>query len=105
MVWHLDYCCIFIVRCQYFIGFHDLKVKNTVPIQWNLSTTERPKIFCRVLLQYRGFPVSEVKNALVTPVGTKIFALIMEVFFNSEGLLREVPLYMVEEIRSLQHHS
>ena len=27
-----------------------------------------------------GFPFSEVKNLLVTPAGTKIFALITEVF-------------------------
>ena len=33
------------------------------------------------LLQYRGFPLSEVKNVLVTPFGTKSFVLITEVFF------------------------
>ena len=35
---------------------------------------------------------------LVTPVGTKNFVLIMEVFYcvlNSEGLLREVPPYVM----------
>ena len=39
-----------------------------------------PDIFGYFLLQYRGFPLSEVKNVLVTPFGTKIFVLIMEVF-------------------------
>ena len=53
-----------------------------------------PAIFGRFLLQYRGFPLSEVKNVLVTPFGTKIFALIMEVFsIEFLGLFREVPLY------------
>ena len=33
-----------------------------------------------LLVQYRGFPLSKVKNVLVTPVGTKITVLIMEVF-------------------------
>ena len=32
------------------------------------------------LLQYRGFPLSEAKNVLVTPVGTKIFVPLMETF-------------------------
>ena len=51
-------------------------------IQWNLSITDTlgPDIFWHFLLQYKGFPLSEVKNVLVTPVGTKIFILIMEVF-------------------------
>ena len=31
------------------------------------------------LLQYRGFPLSEVNNVLVTPVRTKIFVLVMAV--------------------------
>ena len=35
-------------------------------------------IFCCNIA--RGFPLSEVKNVLVTPVGTKIIVLIMEVF-------------------------
>ena len=39
-----------------------------------------PDIFGNILLQYSGFPLSEVNNALVTSVGTKIFVLIMEVF-------------------------
>ena len=37
----------------------------------------RISIFCHFLLQYRGFSLSEVKNVLVIPVGTKIFVLIM----------------------------
>ena len=51
-------------------------------IQWNLFITDTlgPDIFGHFLLQYRGFSLSEVKNVLVTPVGTKIFVLIMEVF-------------------------
>ena len=57
-------------------------------IQWNLSITDtlRPDNF---LLQYRGFPLSEVKNVLVTSVGTKIFVLIMEVF-SIESLIWRV---------------
>ena len=42
-----------------------------------------PDIFGHLLLQYRGFPLSEVKNVLKTPVGTKTFVLIMEVFLLS----------------------
>ena len=60
-------------------------------IQWNLSIANNlgPDIFGDFLLQHRGFPLSEVKNVLVTPVGTKIFVLIMEVFFI-ESLIRRV---------------
>ena len=39
-----------------------------------------PDIFGYFLLQYRGFLLSKLKNVLVTPVRTKIFVLIMEVF-------------------------
>ena len=39
-----------------------------------------PDIFSQFLLQYKGYPFSEVKNVSVTPVGTKIFVLIMEAF-------------------------
>ena len=39
-----------------------------------------PDIFGHFLLQYRGFPLSEGKNVLMTPVGTKFFVLILEVF-------------------------
>ena len=51
-------------------------------LQWNLSTMDilGPRMFGHFLLQYRGFPHSEVKNVLTRPVGTKIFVLIMEVF-------------------------
>jgi len=52
--------------------------------------------FCNFLQQYRSFPLSEVKNVLVTPVEAKIFVLIMGFFYcvlNSEGLLRKVPIY------------
>ena len=49
------------------------------------------------LLQQRSSSF-KFKNVLVTPVGTKLFILIMEVFsyrvLNSEGLLREVPLHI-----------
>ena len=48
-----------------------------------------PDIFGYFLLQYRGFPLSEVKNVLVTSVGTKIFVLIMEVF-SIDSLIRRV---------------
>ena len=60
-------------------------------IQWNLSITDtlEPSIFGQFLLQYRGLALSEVKNVLVTPVGTKIFVLIMEVF-SIESLIWRV---------------
>ena len=56
-----------------------------------------PDIFVHFLLQYRDFPLSEVKSELLTLVGTKIFVpMYIRGFFycvlNSEGLLREVPL-------------
>ena len=62
-----------------------------VCIQWNLSVTDTfgPDIFGHCLLQYRGLPLSEVKNVLVTPVETKIFVLIMEVF-STVSLIRRV---------------
>ena len=61
---------------------------TTITIQWNLSITDTlgPGQF---LLQYRGFPLSEVKNVLVTPFGIKIFVLIIEVF-SIETLIRRV---------------
>ena len=46
-----------------------------------------PDIFGHFLLQYIGFPRSEVKNVLMTPFGTKIFVLTMEVF-SIESLIR-----------------
>ena len=57
-------------------------------IQWNLSITDTlgPDIFDHFLLQFRDFPLSEVKNVLATPFGTKIFVLIMEVF-SMESLI------------------
>ena len=51
------------------------------------------QIFWPLLLQYRGFPLSEVKNVLGTPIGTKIFILIVEVL-SIVSLIRRVPLYM-----------
>ena len=67
---------------------------GSLPIQWNLSITDilTPDIFGH-LLQYRGFPLLEVENVLVTPVGTKTIVLIMEVFSFIHRVLREVPLY------------
>ena len=49
-------------------------------IQWNLSITDTlgPDIFGYFLLQYRGFPLLEIKILSVTYVGAKFFALIME---------------------------
>ena len=60
-------------------------------IQWNLPITDTLglDIFGHFLLQYRDFALSEVKNVLVTPFGTKIFVLIMEVF-SIESLIRTV---------------
>ena len=55
---------------------------HTLYVQLNLSDTDTlgADILSHFLLQYRGFPLSDVKNVLVTSVGTKIFVLIMEVF-------------------------
>ena len=54
-------------------------------VQWSLSVTDTlgPDIFGHFLLQYRGFPLSEGKNVLVTPVMTKIFVLNKEMIFLS----------------------
>ena len=45
---------------------------NKESIQWNLSVTDTlgSDIFGHFLLQYRGFLLSEIKNALMTSVGT-----------------------------------
>ena len=53
-------------------------------IQWNLSIYNGhfgTRYFWPFLLQYRGLPLSGVKNALVTPVGTKILSLLYRGFF------------------------
>ena len=47
------------------------------------------RYFWSFLLQYRGSPLSEVKNILMTSVGAKIYALIMEVF-SIESLIWRV---------------
>jgi len=80
-------------------GVHTYQANRSYPwselgklvIQWKFSITDTsiPDIFGYFLLQYRGFPLSEVKNALMTSVGTKIFVLIMEVF-SIESLIRRV---------------
>ena len=57
----------------------------------SITDTLGPDIFGQFVLQYRGFPLSEVKNILVTTVGTKIFILIMEVF-SIVSLIRRVCL-------------
>ena len=48
--------------------------------------------FWQLLLQCRSFPLSEVKNVLVGP---KFLPLLCYYFLNSEGLLREIPLYCI----------
>ena len=79
------------LRCKYKNHFDSLVLLRYVitqwwreisKLQWNLSITDIlvPGIFGHNLLQYRGFPLSEVKNVLTRPVGTKIFVLIMDVF-------------------------
>ena len=60
------------------LQFDDIAISNsTSPLQWNLSITDTlgPDIFGHFLLQYRGFPLSEIKNVLVIPVRTKILSL------------------------------
>ena len=60
----------------YYIGRH---------VRWNLSITDTlgPDIFGHFLLQYRGFPLSEVKNVLVIPVGPKFLFLLWRFFLLS----------------------
>ena len=60
-------------------------------VYWNLSIADTlgPGIFGHFLVQYRSFPLSVVKNVLVTPFGTKMFVLIMEVF-SIESLIWRV---------------
>ena len=73
------------------LNFILLDLTHDVKLQWNLSITDTlgPDIFGHFLLQYRGFPLSEVKNVLVAPFETKIFVLIMEIF-SIESLIRRV---------------
>ena len=82
-------------RCgnTYKIG-KDALIGMCICIQWNLSALDilGPDIF-------GSFPLSEVKNVMVTPVGTKNFCPYYRGFFycvlNSGGLLREIPLYVL----------
>ena len=53
-----------------------------------ITDTLGPDIFGPFLLQYRCFPLSEVKNVLVALFGTKVFVLIMEVFSIVSSILR-----------------
>ena len=55
-----------------------------------MTDTLRPDIFEHFLLQYRGFTHLEIKNILVTSVGTKSFVLIM--VFPLVSLIRNVCL-------------
>ena len=68
--------------------YENLSCHVQIVLQWNLSIMDTlgPDIFDHFLLQYRGFPLSEVKNVLVTPVGTKIFVLIIKVL-SMESLI------------------
>ena len=61
--------------------------KNTVEPLYNEHCGT--SYFWLLLLQYRGFPLSEVKNVLVTPVVTTIFVLIME-GFSTVSLIQRV---------------
>ena len=59
--------------------------------------TLRPDICSHFLLQYRGFPLSEIKNVLVTLLGPNFLSYYRGFFYCVlclAGLLREVPLYM-----------
>ena len=67
---------------------------NLFAMQWNCSIANilGPDIFGIFLLQYRGFPLSEVKNELVTRVGTKFLSGGFFIVSLIRSLLREVPL-------------
>ena len=88
---------ISVLLLKFCLTLTNLTIVYIKEIQWNLSITDTLglDIFGHFLLQYWG---NEVENVLVTPFRTKIFVLMMEVFpivhvLNSEGLLREIPLY------------
>ena len=70
------YVCMFVCVCVYVCMLYVLP--HSVEPLYNGHF--RTRDFCTLLLQYRGFPLSEVKNVSVTPVGTKMFVLIMGVF-------------------------
>ena len=62
-------------RCLFYLEFQN--TYNTMEPFYSRHFGTR--YFRPFLLQYRGFPLSEIENVLVTPFGTNI-VLIMEVF-------------------------
>ena len=68
-----------VLSAEILTNYLSVNYRKILAIQSNLSITDTlgPGHF---LLQYRGLSLSEVKNVSVTPVGAKIFVLIMEVF-------------------------
>ena len=71
------------LRMQILLSIHTVE-----PLYYGHCGT---KYFWPLFAQYRGFPLSEVKNVLVTPVGTKIFVLInITEAFSIESLIWRV---------------
>ena len=92
------YPCYSMLIPDMLLMYENLCCYAQIVLQWNLSIMDilGPDIFDHFLLQYmyRGFPLSEVKNVLVTPVETNPYykGFIYGVL-NLEGILREVPLH------------
>ena len=67
-------------------------------LQWNLSILG-PDISGNFLLQYRGFPLSEVKKCIGDMCWKQNFCPhygdFLYCVLNSKSLLREVPLYFI----------
>ena len=80
---------------------------HTVELFYN--DTLGPDIFGHFLSQYRGFSLSEVKKCIGDTCWHQNFCFYHGGFFycvlNSEGLLREVPLYTIKIVTDLYHMS
>ena len=63
-----------------------------IQIQWNFSTTNTLRLdsFGHFLLQYRGFPLSEVKISVTLLRPTYHGGFYIMYVLNSEDLLREI---------------
>ena len=83
--------------CNSVFWFHLCKQRNL-----SITDTLGPYIFGHFCCNIEVFPLSEVKNVLVTPIGIKIFVLIMVIFSIVSALIggfviREDPLYFVAQ--------
>ena len=84
---------------------HTNTVEHTLThmaLQWSLSITETLGP-CHFLLQYRGFPLSAVKNVLVTPVGTRILPSLLR-FFLFALVCQEANIHYLDAIHQYFLH-